>query len=574
MRKKIIYQLILLLIAGISTVSCSLDENLYGVASTEGFVKTEADANFVVAGVYGANQSFDSFKSSTAGLILYSGDDFAFTSTISNNSPGVWINRAFTSSDPYVNRAWTSFYSCINRANSAISAIDPVETIKPEVRSKINGEMTFLRGFSYYYLVRLFGGVPIRIKETKPTDELKLARQSVDSVYAQIFRDFKNANIKCVPYKQQPTAEFGRATKGAAQAMLAQAYLTYANYLDLNGKSAEAQVNYQLASDWCDSVLTSNQYSLIANYADLWDVTKEKTAYNEVIYGIQFTRDATASAAGSKGSEWSFYQQPAERWGISGNNLPRGNGQGQTRLQPWFAEQYFIGEYVGDYRSETTILTGWSGYSNTTTPVANTYNCFPAIALTPTNVVRQNMPFCNKYADAKGVDQRNHENDLFVIRLAEIYLIKAEALNEMGKTADAYPFFNEIRKRARNANGVARTTPVDLTLGLDKENFRLAVFNERGLELVGEGQRFFDCIRMRYPNTNTTMMQWRLETYYPNLPATMKTLPTWDTVSKTWKGGRVYMPNVVNWDQRFLLYPIPTTELDANTNFGNQNPGW
>jgi hypothetical protein len=54
----------------------------------------------------------------------------------------------------------------------------------------------------------------------------------------------------------------------------------------------------------------------------------------------------------------------------------------------------------------------------------------------------------------------------------------------------------------------------------------------------------------------------------------MKTLPTWDTASKTWKGGRVYLPNVLPWHERFLLYPIPTTELDANKNFGDQNPGW
>ena len=136
--------------------SCSLDETLYGVATTDGFVKTEADANFVVNGVYGTLQEWNCFKSSTAGLILYSGDDFA-SNAVYSNTAGVWINRSFTSSDPYVRNTWNSFFQCINRANSAIEAIGPVTTIRPEVRAKINGEMTFLRGVTYFNLVSCKG---------------------------------------------------------------------------------------------------------------------------------------------------------------------------------------------------------------------------------------------------------------------------------------------------------------------------------------------------------------------------------------------------------------------------------
>lgn len=551
--------------------NCSLDENLYGVATSEGFVKTEADANFVVSGVYAANQDFNSFKSSAAGLILYSGDDFAYTGSVGTNSPGTWINRLITSSDPYVNNAWKSFYVCINRANSAIEAIDSVSSISPQVRTKINGEMTFLRGFSYYYLVRLFGGVPITINATKPSDNLFKKRQSIDSVYTQIFSDFKNANAKCLKYKEQNSSEFGRATKGAAQAMLAQAYLTYANYLDLNNRPIDAQINYQYSVNWADSVLLSKQYSLLSNYANLFDVDREKDAYSEVIYGIQFMRDNLTAGAGSKGSEWAYYMNPRERWGICGY-LPNRSGAGTTKLQPWFAEQYFTGEYSDDYRAESTILTGWNGYN--TSGVAYTYSTFPAIALTPNNVQRQSLPYCGKYVDSKGLGNRNNENDLFVIRYSEIYLIKAESLNELNRTQDAYISFNKVRERARLANGTVRNTPVDLQKGLDKEIFRLAVFNERGLELVGEGQRFFDAVRMRYPYTKTTMLQWRYETYYPSLPISGKSLPTWDNSEKVWKGGRVYTVNVKPWHVRYLLYPIPTPELDANPNFGNQNEGW
>jgi hypothetical protein len=552
--------------------SCSLDENLYGMATTDRFVQNEEDAKFVVNGVYANLQTFESFKSSTSSLIMFSGDDFTSSNVTTSNIGGFWINRNFTSSTPYIRNVWNSLFSVINRANSARETIDDVSTIDLEVRSKINGEMTFLRGFSYFNLVRLFGEVPLFLSATKPTDDLNRTRQPIDSVYALIFTDFKNANEKCVSYSEQPPSEFGRATKGAAQAMLSLAYLTYANYLDMNGKVDDAQIYYQYAVNWADSVILSYEYQLLDNYADLFDVEKEKYAYDEVIFGIQFTRDNTRSGAASKGSEWPTYTQPTERWGISGNLLPMGRGSSQIKLQPWFVEQYFIGDYENDYRAEVSFLTSWDGY--TTAGVPKKYVTFPIIAPDDPDLVRQPQAFLDKYKDPKGLDNRNHENDFYIIRLSEVYLIKAEALNELGRTFEAYIPFNELRNRARNADGNIRSTPKDLTPGLNKEDFRLAVFNERGLELVGEGHRFFDAVRMRYPNSNKSMLQWRFDTFYPEMPAIQKTLPVWNKNTMAWVGGRVYMLNVVPWHERLLLFPIPSSELDANPEFGIQNPGW
>jgi hypothetical protein len=420
----------------------------------------------------------------------------------------------------------------------------------------------------------------------------------VDSVYKQIFIDLKNANQKCVPFNKQIISEFGRATKGAAQGMLALAYLTYANYCYLHNKAAEAQLNYQFAADWADSVLLSNQYTLLSNYADLFDVTKEKAAYQEVIYGIQFTRDATSSGAGSKGSEWAYYFQPTTKWNVCGNLTPVNytgggatqsfiphNGNGLTFLQPWFVYQYFNSTDITnqDYRFDVSFLTSWDGFTNYLPLSARPYLTFPrkATSASPNNLQIVANTYLDKYKDPSGVDSRNNENDLFVLRLAEIYLIKAEALNELGRTTEAYSPFNELRKRARKANGTARNYPADLATGLDKENFRLAVFNERGLELVGEGQRYFDLLRMRYPNTNNTFLQWRFETFYPGLPVDQKAMPVWNYGPRTWSNGRVSTSSVLVWNARYLLYPIPSSESDANPNFANpafglekNNPGW
>jgi hypothetical protein len=551
---------------------CSLDRPLYGAMEFDDAIESEEDAEYVINGVFSSFQSFNSFKSCTAALVLFSGDDFS-SSSVSARGAGVWLNRMFTSSNDYVLNVWTTFYTGINRANSAREKLNDNPALSDAYKRQTDGEMTFIRAFAYYYMVRLFGGVPIRTEATEAESDRFLPRASVDSVYALIFKDFKNASEKCLPFSQQPDARFGRPAKGAAQALLASAYLTYANYCDLNNRPGDAQIYYQEAVNWCDSVIVSGEYRMLDNYADLFDVDKERAAYQEVIYGIQFTRDATASGSSSLGSEWPYITQPTSRRGVTGNLANLGGGNAQVKVQPWFYSQYVSDDYgtldVHDYRTDVAFLTRWEGYSNN---VPRTFITYPVV--TTETVTRGTQPYLNKYIDPKGLDNSNHENDFFVIRFAEIYLIKAEALNELGRTEEGRIVFNAVRERARKANGTARIWPRDLQSGLSKAVFRMAVFNERGLELAGEGQRFFDCVRIRYMDTNVPMLQWRMQTFYPNMYESQRKLPAWNSSTRSWNSGRVDMTNVVDWHERFLLYPIPTTELDANPNFGKQNPGW
>ena len=347
--------------------------------------------------------------------------------------------------------------------------------------------------------------------------------------------------------------------------MLSLAYLTYANNIDLKAQGGDSKSFYQLAENYADSVIQSNEYSLISNYADLWNVNLEKGAYREVIFAIQFTRDATAASASSRGSELAYYLQPTTRYNICGNPK-NGAGAASTLLQPWFVEMYKSGEYMNDYRAEVSFLTRWS-YQGTTRESIT----FPEV--TNSNEVVQLYPYINKYVDPNGLQARNNENDFYVIRLSEVYLIKAEAENELnGPTADAYAAFNKLRQRARLADGNVRTTPADLKLGLTREAFRLKIFNERGLELVGEGHRWFDAVRMRYIDNKRTMEQYRYEDFYPSMT---KAAPKYNTTTKEWGGGNVQPLNVVSWTTKFLLWPIPSSEIDANPNMTqNTEYGW
>lgn len=573
--KYIVTSLVITLIFISSHTSCSLDEQLYGEYNTNSFIKSESDIQYVLNGAYATFLKFQSFKSSALSMIMYSSDDLCAPKISGGFSAGLFLTRGYNAEDRYISGAWNSFFEQIMQCNSAIDAINKTSGLNERVVNNALGELHFLRAFSYYYLVRLFGGVPIYDSVLLPTDNFYRPRASIDDVYKLIFEDFKFASENCYLFSEQPSEKFGNATKGAAQAMLSSAYLTYANYLDLADNSSDAVKYYNEAVIYADSVINSKEYALLDNYVELFDVTKEKNAYKEVIFGIQHTRDQSSSGATSRGSELPFYTQPTNRYGVTGDSN-NGKGKGEVQVQPWFYDIYQEGDYsdgtTKDYRTQISFLTKWT--KDTGNGEMTQYITYPVIN-SSSDVKRESFPYINKYVDSDGLDSRNHENDLFIIRLSEVYLIKAEALNELGRTNEAYVSFNKLRERARKADGEVRNYPIDLKPGLSKEEFRMAVFNERGLELVGEGHRWFDSVRMRYMDTDMTMLEYRYKIFYPEMasdPSKYKK-PFWNNKLQKWNG-RVQTLTVTEWNDRYLLFPIPASELLLNKNFGSQNKGW
>ncbi len=540
---------------------CSLEEQIYSSPISDTFMKSEDDVLARVNGVYSLLPAYDNFKSNLNYIILYGADDIGSTSATFR----LFNERTVSASNPYFITPWRAFYRIINEANAMIETVGVSEVGSEAFRTRIIGEMHFMRAFAYFYLVRMHGGVPIYTGSTNGSSDFYANRNTVEEVYQLIFDDFRIANETLLPYSRQSARESGHATKGAAQAMLSLAYLTYANYRDLKGDDSPAHENYLLARDYADSVIASRQYNLISNYAVLFDVTQEKNAYQEVIFGIQFTRDATNASASASGSEMAQYTQPSNRWNISGH-VENGRGNGVARIQPWFYDLYSTGEYEGDYRTEVSFITRFQNRNQSVDRIT-----YPETRKASNEPVEE-YPYLNKYVDPDGYQGRNNENDFFIMRLSEIYLVKAEAENELnGPTAEAYAAFNQLRARARKANGVGRTMPMDLEEGLSQAEFRLKIFNERGLELVGEGHRWFDSVRMRYLNTDKTMIQYRFEDFYPSMENLAA--PVFVASTNTWTGGRVLPTNIVPWTPRFLIWPIPSSEMDANPNM-KQNPGW
>jgi hypothetical protein len=537
--------------------ACNIDEEIIDRPSDSN-ITTETEVTNLVRGTYASLQDQSCFKYQGMQLMILCADDFYSVS--GGFSP--FSTRIYNSTNVAVQTFWTSTYAAIRNANNLITTLDRLD-LPQKFENQSYGEAYFLRAVANFYLVRMFGGVPLRTTSVDINSNFYAKRNTVAEVYEQIFKDLKAASTLLPLQSAIPSTELGRASKGAAQAILAKAYLTYGNYQSFN--SQDPTPNFKNALLYADSVVKSNQYALLNDFGDLFDLNKETAAYKEVIFGMRYIRDNVRTSAGSTGSEYAARFMPNIFSDVCG--AINGVGQSDFRVHPYIADFYSTGEYLNDYRFEKTYAN--RGFNK----VTNRFSVMYPFLRKETTDNSTNFAAIQKYIDGNGRDGRNHENDLFVVRLADVYLMIAEAENELnGPTAAAYTAFNTVRERARKANGVVRTTPANLAPALSKIDFRLKVFHERGAELIGEGHRWFDLVRMKSPTDPTkTMFEYQFFTVLPKQP---QTLPTYNATTNKWSTVGAVLGTHTKPELKHLLQPIPLNEITGNPNFGGQNPGW
>jgi len=569
--KKLIYFIGLL---SLSLVGCNknLDEKLYDTQTLNTSISNSADVLKLIQGNYGNFQGTDLYKKELLKILTLAADDMGSTSTEFQ----VYANKIYDATSSSVSAVYGAYYANINNYNYLLSKLPSIPTTSGSdstLKVKEEGEIRFFRAICYFDLVRLYGAIPIRTQPTTYATNFYVNRDPVDSVYALIFSDLKRA-ANLLDYKNKADG-IGLTNKGATQALQSLAYLTYANDLEKRGKNASAY--YKTADSCATIVINSGGYKLVPNYADLWNVENESNVYgSEVIYGIRFTRDRLVSSSNSQGSEYPVRFMPPTMGGVTGNQTKAvvgglGAGSGSYKVHPWFYDYCTTGDYANDYRAKTTFLTSWN-----ITPTSGTkYVSYPSPSATKNDSFPSQFPYINKYRDPKGLDASDHENDFFVLRLAEIYLIRAEAQNEFYGSPDAAPNaladINKLRARARNTGSTTTSTlPLDVAAGLSQDDFRKKIFDERGLEFIGEGKRWFDLVRMKGYDGSSTMYEYQFKTLLPTLP---QGLPVYDKVAKTWSAGRVDPMSIVPFNKKYLLFPIPQSQRDLNTKL-TQNPGW
>ncbi|MEJ2501981.1 MAG: RagB/SusD family nutrient uptake outer membrane protein, partial [Gemmatimonadota bacterium] len=322
-----------------------------------------------------------------------------------NFDPG---NNAFSGT-------WTGYYQGIYRANVAIQNIPDIE-MDEQVRARLVGENQFLRAYYYAFLARAFGGVPLITEPLNPGEYFQ-PRATREAVFDQIEQDLNDAIAVLPPQSQYGPADIGRASRGAAQALLARVHLF--------------QGEYQQAYDAATAVINSGEYSLYPDYAEIFTYDGENSS--ESVFEVQ----VIAVDGGNNGPSGGATQH-AQVQGVRGppNNL----GWGFNTPSPDLEASY----EPGDPRLQATILYPWENLK------------FSTDRLTWINPSMPNNRFNQKVqqpADNPGGSGNSGVN-IRVIRYSDVLLMAAEAAYQLGNTGEATTWLNMVRERARGDNTV------------------------------------------------------------------------------------------------------------------------
>jgi starch-binding outer membrane protein, SusD/RagB family len=415
-----------------------LDQTSESSFTPENFYKNADDAKAAVNAVYDPLNTANLYAQAIWVLQDQATDDAEWGGgrSTANQAKNDLDKYTFTPATSTFQSVWTTAYQGINRANTVQDHV-PAIPMDTALKSRLLAEARFMRGFYYFTLVRLFGGVPLILKETTSLDNLTIARSTSEEVYTQIIADFTAA--ESVLPLSYTGADAGRATKGAAKAFLAKVYLTREDWPAAAAKSKE--------------VMDLGIYNLWDNFSDVFALSNKNG--KEAIFEMQ----ALGGGLG-EGSWMQGYMRP---------NFDRVNGIAGFGDDPPTANLYNTYQPT-DKRRDITIKL----YSATTTPAAPASITFPG--------------YVYKYLDPAATANGEGSNNYPILRYADVLLMYAEALNEQAAgNTEAYSAVNRIRKRA----GLT-----DLE-NLTQDQFRDSVLLERRLELAFEGHRWYDLVRTK-----------------------------------------------------------------------------
>ncbi|SMO51385.1 RagB/SusD family nutrient uptake outer membrane protein [Gracilimonas mengyeensis] len=366
------------------------------------------------------------------------------------NTVGPYDDFTHSPTQDGLDRWWNVLYEGIRRANIVVQEVPTIE-MNENLKNRYLAEARFLRGLYYFDLVRAFGGVPL---VTSPEPELQVPRASRDDTFAQIIADLEFAAETLPPKSEYGGDDLGRATRGAAQALLARVYL-------FRGDFAQAE-------SYAMDVIDSGEYGLEPEFVDANGQDGE--------HGIESVFEIGAVATGSvEGNQYANTQgvrgTPNRGWGFNrpSIDLREAFAEGDPRESGTIIE-------LGDVIDGIEILGDSSTPDEMTDEQGNviqieSYNRKVWIPGTSTNT------------------QFGHNRRL--IRYADVLLMAAEALNENNQPVAALIYLNQVRERARQGN--ASILP-DIT-ETNKDALRDIILHERRVELALEGHRFWDLVR-------------------------------------------------------------------------------
>lgn len=532
--------------SALMTASCDfLNEKSYMEMEKDKYMNTPEEAESVLLGVY-RNLGREASYSYHQSILLNLGTDISQVEGSSTDQFRIVPTNAYPTTQAEIQQTWAQLYNTIYNANDFIERIgvkrEQYETAADKDKATVMlAEARALRAMCYFDLVRLWKNIPL-VKTTaesylKPTE---FTQANPVDVYKFIEADLKYA-VNILPYAKHDTFRADnsyRFSKGAALGLLTKVYATWAGY------------PLRDESKWDEAVLTagelvhSGEHDLLSNYEDLWHNTcsgiwDPTESLIEVSMYAPTTTGSTADACGRIG-KWNGVRTiaiPGQRGACAGNVkvvhtfVLKWREQGaDLRRDLSIANYYYNPEYML-----------WAGTDSDDADIQKKQK--QKQSYTPAKWDLE------KYCDDgnKLINSDKSNANWYILRYSDVLLLYAEALNEQqgGPDTEAYEAINKVRRRAGAA---------DIAAGLDYEQFKQAIMDERAYELCFEGHRKQDIIR------------WGI--YYETIKKTQGELADW------WNQGGYPNYTVAQYtvEGKHELLPIPQREVDL-CKF-KQNPLW
>jgi starch-binding outer membrane protein, SusD/RagB family len=446
---------ILLMVLSLSLLSACTDfltEDLKGEFSSDTFYKNDKQAIQAVNGVYHAI-AFTRFDNA-----IWIFGDIASEDAVKGGNPGDQAEITYIdefnadANNGIINNYWLYAYEAIARANNVIANV-PAVSMDEALKNRIMGEAKFIRAYTYFNLVNVFGKVPLKLLPQLSQETVHVPLSEVSAIYTQIEKDLTEA-VAVLPVSYN-SPDVGRVTRGAALAML--------------GKASLYQQKWQAALGYFQQVDAVGIYGLLPAYADNFKLANENS--KEAVFEIQHLTGQNPFT-GSALNQW--FAPPAE--GGYYFNAPT-----QSLVDAF--EKSTTGE--ADPRLDASIGRDGQPWLNG--------DLFSA-SWSPTGFLtkKHQQPLSEISSSLKGDGDLNY----IYLRYADVLLMKAEAFCENNNADSAKANLNKVRQRARASyNG---TPPADLLQDVTTSDINLlktAIRNERRVELAQEFHRYFDLMR-------------------------------------------------------------------------------
>ena len=502
---------------------------------------------------------------------------------------GQWrqmTQHTWDATHPFPNEAWNTMQVGIARANGVLSTLQGSEALPDEQKAQFAAETRFLRAVYYYYMIDLFGNVPVVVEEGADTDfttqdQVTPAEPAPQRERAQVFSfllseltgcttdNFSIANCIDNPsggaladLPDKADVPYGRPTVGAGYALLARLLINAEIYTGTvsEGGVSTGMAMYEEASAAAGVLIDgalSSDYMLTDDYFD--NFAADNFNSDEIVFGIPFSADAEAGFTVHNASLHYNQPLPATPWNgfttiaefyNSFDVGPDNNGDGRPdTYNDDRARQFMVG---AQYQEPSSECHGADCYSDPDSGPVNVRGTDTQLSFSPT------IPSIQLEGDAEtleapgarpmkweldpGAVGTNMGNDYPLFRLAEMYLIKAEAENEVNGPGAASPYIEALRDRA-NAS-------TDDLPPADESTMRALILQERGHEMHFESVRRQDLIRYEFAHGGSDLDS----PYYA------------PTFTAPWQFKQAS-------DPFRALFPIPEAQISVNPTL-DQNPGY